>query len=363
MNRTQIENQIRTFIKEGCDHYDEDRFNFLARELFYFQFENNSFYQKFCERVGKKPSGVTTWKEIPFLPVHAFKNAFVASFPKQKSVHVFRTSGTTRPQRGELYLDSLSLYELSLLTAFKYFCLPDVQKIKMASLIPSFQRMSDSSLSCMISSVFAAYGTDQSGWFFENKFPDYDRLADFLADGQAASQPIMLLGTSIGFLDFLDYCRARDLTFQLPRRSRLMDTGGSKGKNRKITRAELYKRFEAALGLDPIYCINEYGMTEMGSQFYDSSLRDSLFGQTGEVEKLSPPWVGTQIIDPLTGNTVKGGREGILCHLDLANVGAVLAIETEDLGMGTERGFQVVDRIPLSEPRGCSLGAAECLSA
>lgn len=362
MNRLQIENQIRAFIKEGCDHFNEDRFDFLARELFCFQFENNTFYKKFCERVGKKPSSITTWKEIPYLPVNAFKTSYVGSFPKGKAKYVFRTSGTTQPERGELYLDSLTLYELSLLTAFKYFCLPDIQKVKMASLIPSFQRASDSSLSCMISSVVSVYGTFQSSLFFENEKPDYERLVKFLNECCSVTEPVMLFGTSIGFLDFFDYCQARNLRFSLPRRSRLMDTGGSKGKKRKIARADLYKCFEAVLDLDPVYCINEYGMTELGSQFYDSSLRDHLFGETGEIEKLSPPWVAARVVDPLTGNAVKKGHEGVLCYLDLANVGSVLAIETEDLGISMERGFQVLDRIPMSEPRGCSLGAEECLS-
>jgi hypothetical protein len=40
---------------------------------------------------------------------------------------------------------------------------------------------------------------------------------------------------------------------------------------------------------------------------------------------------------------------------DLANVFSVLAIQTEDLGIGRGAGFELVGRAELAEPRGCSL--------
>ncbi len=361
MNRVEIENKIRDFIKEGCGSTDEPRFDALARELFYFQFENNSFYRRFSEGQGKTPAHIKSWQDIPFLPVPAFKTTYVASFPRDQAKCVFRTSGTTGASRGELYLDDLSLYEQSLMATFKHFCLPDLPKISMVSLVPSFRRVNDSSLSFMISHVFSEYGTSRSGWFFENEKPDYDRMVKFLDKLRQDGEPVMLFGTAVGFLDFLDYCDGRKIRFELPRRSRLMETGGSKGRKRKISKADLYKRFEITFELDPVFCINEYGMTEMGSQFYDTALRDHLFGEAGEVEKRGPAWVKTRVINPMAGTEVECGREGILCHLDLANVGSVLALETEDLGIRTKRGFEVIGRVPSSEPRGCSLASEEKL--
>jgi len=361
MNRTEIENKIRDFMKEGCAGADEIRFDALARELFYFQFKNNSFYRRFSEGQGKAPARIKSWQDIPFLPVPAFKTAYVASFPRDRVKCVFRTSGTTGSGRGELYLDDLSLYGQSLTVAFKYFCLPDLSKISMASLVPSFHRVGDSSLSFMISHVFSEYGTSRSDWFFENDKPDYDRTVKFLGELSQDGEPVMLFGTAIGFLDFLNYCDDRGVRFELPRRSRLMETGGPKGRKQKISKADLYKRFEITFGLDPVFCVNEYGMTEMGSQFYDTALRDHLFGETGEVEKCGPAWVKTRVINPMTGVEVECGHEGILCHMDLANVGSVLALETEDLGIRTKRGFEVIGRVPSSEPRGCSLASEEKL--
>ncbi|MBI4430386.1 MAG: hypothetical protein HY587_01570 [Candidatus Omnitrophica bacterium] len=363
MNRSQIEGEIRAFIGEGCDDKNDARFDYLARELFQFQFENSAFYRKFAEHEKRTLDQVKTWRAVPFLPVIAFKSAYVASFPKEKARYVFRTSGTTESRKGELFLDSLAVYELSVSKAFKYFCLPDLGKVTMASLIPSFSCAADSSLSCMISTVFSAYGTPQSAWFFEGAKPDWAGLSEFLRKAAQKAEPVMLFGTTLGFLDFLDYCGRKKMRFNLPRRSRIMETGGSKGKRRRISKADLYRQFESTLGVNPVYCINEYGMTEMGSQFYDSTLRDQLFGHDGEVEKLGPPWARTRVIDPMTGSDVEVGCEGILCHIDLSNIGSALALETEDLGIRMQRGFEIIDRIPAGESRGCSLADEERIFA
>ena len=52
---------------------------------------------------------------------------------------------------------------------------------------------------------------------------------------------------------------------------------------------------------------------------------------------------------------------GILAHLDLANLGSVSAILTEDLGFLVPGGFTLRGRTPGAEPRGCSLAMEEFL--
>jgi hypothetical protein len=44
---------------------------------------------------------------------------------------------------------------------------------------------------------------------------------------------------------------------------------------------------------------------------------------------------------------------------DLANVWSVAAIQTEDLGIRREDGFELIGRAEKAEPRGCSLMAME----
>ena len=136
-----------------------------------------------------------------------------------------------------------------------------------------------------------------------------------------------------------------------------MDTGGSKGLKRDISRSEQLAAYERVLGIPSNWVVNEYGMTEMTSQFYDATL----LGGDPEV-KIGPHWVRTRVMDPATGRDAAPGQPGILVHLDLANCDSVAAIETEDLGVMRGEGFVLLGRSRGAEPRGCSIAADALLS-
>jgi hypothetical protein len=105
--------------------------------------------------------------------------------------------------------------------------------------------------------------------------------------------------------------------------------------------------------------VNQYGMTELGSQFYDSVVSEP----GAPRRKLSPPWARVRIIDPLTGAARRPGVVGAIQVFDLANTGSVLAIQTADLGRETAGGFgfEVLGREEGAEARGCSIAADELL--
>ena len=71
----------------------------------------------------------------------------------------------------------------------------------------------------------------------------------------------------------------------------------------------------------------------------------------------------TLVLDPLSLDPVPAGEVGILAHLDLANLGSVSAILTEDLGREVVGGFQLLGRSPGAEPRGCSLSMEDFLAS
>ena len=70
----------------------------------------------------------------------------------------------------------------------------------------------------------------------------------------------------------------------------------------------------------------------------------------------------TRVLHPLTLEPVPNGDVGILAHLDLANLGSVSAILTEDLGRLVGGGFRLQGRSPGAEPRGCSLAMEDFLA-
>jgi hypothetical protein len=143
-----------------------------------------------------------------------------------------------------------------------------------------------------------------------------------------------------------------------------MDTGGYKGRSREVAEDELRRLYHELLGIPLTHCVNEYGMTEMCSQFYDSSLRDHVRGRERDRRKIVPPWVRTRVVDPETLLPVAEGTTGLLQHFDLANVNSVMAIQTEDLGFAAgDDGFQLLGRVPGASPRGCSIAMDLLLEA
>jgi hypothetical protein len=69
------------------------------------------------------------------------------------------------------------------------------------------------------------------------------------------------------------------------------------------------------------------------------------------------------VIDPETGGEAAMGETGVLRIFDLANLGSVLAVETRDLAVRRERGFELLGRDPAALPRGCSRAADERMRA
>src|SRR5262249_38749393 len=107
------------------------------------------------------------------------------------------------------------------------------------------------------------------------------------------------------------------------------------------------------LGIPENDCINEYGMCELGSQFYGRGSSSHLEG---------PAWTRTLVMDPETGGPAPQGSPGLVRHIDLANVDSVLAIQTDDVGTAAAGGFLLQGRDAGAEVKGCSYAAEAFLS-
>ena len=169
------------------------------------------------------------------------------------------------------------------------------------------------------------------------------------------------LGTTFALVHWTDALRESGTRFRLPAGSRLMDTGGFKGRSREVTRAELYGTVGELLGIPAAWCVNEYGMTEMSSQFYDGVAGSAL--APSQRLHVGPAWVRTQATDPETLKPLPHGETGVLRHVDLANLHSVAAIQTADLGITSPQGFRVLGRAQGAEARGCSLAMDDLLRA
>jgi len=341
----------------------EEEFNALAQELFGLQFEYNGPYRRVCEARGVLPGSVGTWKEIPAVPTSAFKEFELTCLPVEVRTRVFHSSGTTeqRPSRHFHSAESLAVYEASCWTWFerqvrgqKSEVRSQGAEVRLLIPTPGPEEAPHSSLVHMLETVRRRMGAE-SKVFVGRVGADGSWRLDFEAALRAleGERPILLLGTAFSFVHLLDYLGEQELSFKLPAGSRVMETGGYKGRSRTLPKGELHRLISRRLGIPETQIVCEYGMSELSSQAYDRGARGE---GRGAREFRFPPWARVQIISPETGKEVEAGETGLIRVFDLANVYSVMAIETEDLGVRRGGGgFELIGRTELAEARGCSL--------
>jgi hypothetical protein len=360
-SREAVERELLAWMREEPEREDEARFERLALALFELQFAANAPYARWCVSQSVRPHKVGSWRGIPAVPTGAFKELPLRCFPAERTVKVFRTSGTALTKRGELALDTVSLYEASLVPSFERGVLRDLapgERLPILVLAPSPGEAPDSSLSHMFGVMQERRGAPEGGWFVRDGRLDAAPLDEALE--RASSAPKLLLcGTAFAFVHWLEHLEQAGQRLALPPGTRVMETGGFKGRARELPRERLYAWIEDRVGVPPERCVNQYGMTELGSQFYDSVLHDP----RGPRRKLRPPWSRVRLVDPESGKEVGDGEVGAIRIVDLANTGSVLAVATADLGRRIGDGFEVLGRAEGAEARGCSIAADEVLGA
>ncbi|MBI3251831.1 MAG: hypothetical protein HYZ52_00730 [Candidatus Omnitrophica bacterium] len=329
---------------------DPADFETPALQLFRRQFERNENYRRFCLAEGKKPGSLKNWKEIPAIPTDGFKNLVLTTFPVKKAVKLFRTSGTTGRGRGAHFFDTLKYYEAAIGPPFEKHLLFDNARLRFFFLMASPGEAADSSLSHMMGVVNRRYSRPP-GKFYARRGRFF--FKEMLADLKKEKGPVLILATAFSLKGFLDFLNEKKISVKLPPKSRLFETGGFKGRAREISKKSLYVECKKRLGIPENFCVSEYGMTELSSQFYSAG------GRPFE----GPPWTRTLVIDPATGEEAKKGEKGLLRHWDLANRGSVMAVQTEDLGLAHREGFELLGRAPEAEIRGCSTAYEEFLAS
>ncbi len=343
----------------------DGEFNELALAIFDYQLHYNTPYAQYCESLGVTRERLpTSWEEIPPVPSTAFKEAALVTFNPHSAAVCFETSGTTRGEGGRHYMENTRLYDASLSASFQAFMLPDHAPLRYLNLVPDPKENPHSSLGYMMGRVSEEYGDGATGWFISNGILDVEALIGELESAVDHDRPVCIATTSFALVHLLDALEARNRYFALPTGSRIMETGGFKGRSRYVDRFELYRataeRFGATLGS----IVSEYGMTELTSQYYDDVfVRQALEEATEPRYKTAPPWLRTRVIGP-NGKTLPHGTVGALVQVDLANRSSCIAIQTEDLGVEfapSVFGQRIVlmGRDADASLRGCSLTAED----
>ncbi|MSU62738.1 MAG: hypothetical protein EXS31_10135 [Pedosphaera sp.] len=387
----------------------DGEFDFLARSLFRLQFDGLPLYRRFCEARGATQDSVSSWQQIPALPVAAFKEFEVTTINPRDRVAVFHSSGTTAQSPGRHFhsAESLVLYEASLLSPFKTAVLGDFNelaatervgspdKLEFLILTPPPAQVPHSSLVHMFETVRREFGANDSmfvgrldpsgAWEIDN-----DAALFALRRSMCANHPLLILGTAFSFVHLMDRLAVSNIRYKLVEGSRVMETGGYKGRSRALPRPELHELIARHLGIPASNIVCEYGMSELSSQAYDLMFAPVVEARTALTAHSNPPrqshtdnvvpvprspvsdndagvrrvfrfppWARARVISPENSLPVADGEMGIIQVFDLANARSVMAIQTEDLAIKRGDGFELIGRTALAEPRGCSLMAAE----
>ena len=394
--------RIDRFIAAGDGDFDE-----LAAAAFRFGYERVAPYRRLCDRRSVAPDALGDWRLAPAVPTSAFKSLRLAAAEPRE---VFRSSGTTRgAERRSVHHHAYpDLYRTVIDASFAGACLPPAAmrrrlaatrsrpdpgclpagavRLPILSLIPDRATAPDSSLSFMAAHVFERHAAPGSAWAVDKAGIDLDLACRWLRahaeEGEPASpgerlpdaeagvsrrahtrrEPVLLLATALALVLLLDRLEGDggpgaptaaptpNPAIRLPPGSRVFETGGFKGRRLETTPEAVRRRADALLGLDPDAVVREYGMTELTSQAYS---------RPGGERLRTPPWMPFRVLDPESLDEVEDGEPGLLAFFDLANLGAVCHVLTEDLGVREGNAFRLLGRASGAELRGCSLTAEE----
>ena len=246
----------------------------------------------------------------------------------------YRSSGTTSADRSATVLDEngLAIYAAAIKAGFtKTF---GHRGETILALMPDTEVAPESSLSAMCHILGADFVFGDT-W--------QERLVRIVED---AREPLILFGTAFAWVHFLD---ATSGIIGLPKGSRLIETGGYKGKSRELPKVTLYEALAQrfAISTDDIW--SEYGMCELSSQFYSKGLGRRL---------VPSPSIRSFAINPITGSICDAEEDGLLVHIDAANWCSYAVIETQDWGnVDVDGHIELKGRAPGAKPKGCSIDA------
>ncbi len=329
-----LKERLLEWMRGGSGEFAE-----LALEVFAHQFSKNAPYRRYCEALEKSPETVARWLDIPAVPTDVFKLPGVGlrCFPESEVGGFFLTSGTTSEVKGRHEWRVLELYEAAVKGGWREAGLPEMESPWFFS-----QRVED----VPHSSLVRMFGLLDNGGEWLIDAGGRMNLAEFSPKESSA-----VLGTSIALLRA---CEEMD-PIVLPEDSWIFETGGSKGLRKSFSPEEVRGRLAGHFGVPKGRILNEYGMTELFSQFYKWGDKENHMG---------PPWVGVRIVDVACGDLTPDGEIGYLEIVDLANLESVSAIRTQDLAVKVgEREFRLIGRDPGALARGCSRGVEDVLDA
>jgi hypothetical protein len=175
----------------AMDDCTDDQFNQFALRLFAYQYECNAPFRSFCQRRGATLRNVRSWRDVPAVPIDAFKAMELRSEPPSPAERVFMTSGTTgRAARGRHFHPQLDVYDLSMKRYFSRRFMQGLERMPMGILFPDEQAMPNSSLAHYLALARSEFGSAGSRYYLNSEGLDMPALCAALEESERSGQPL-----------------------------------------------------------------------------------------------------------------------------------------------------------------------------
>jgi hypothetical protein len=336
-----------------------ESFDALAVDIARFQSQHVPGYARLCSARHVDVRGITRALEAPAVPTDAFRLTQVFAFDPDQAAVTFRTSGTTIGARGTHAIRDIGTYDAGALALARTVLLGGAGGRASVLIVgPSPREAPDSSLAHMCAIFATALGepAGDAAFFVQDGRLRIDALRARVAS-LPNDAPAILLATSFALVHLLD--AIGDEVLALPAQSRVMQTGGFKGRAREVSAPELRRSIARTFGVAERAVVGEYGMTELSSQFWEATLVDD---RARHGVFIAPPWARVVPVDPDTLAPVPDGAVGIARIEDLANVDSAFAILARDRVRRVAGGFELLGRAAGATARGCSIALDEILA-
>jgi len=326
------------------------------QQAFCWHYNNCSYYRRYCDQVGIKPNDIKRYDDlvkIPLIPSDAFREFKIFSVPEENIVLTLTSSTTTSKEPCKFPLDGASLRRMMVSNAVDHrevgglrdgsiFMLTPHPKKSKIGLVTGFYKM------------IKAMGFKDEDIYFLKEGSDFRKLVRDLTS-EDVKRPRHLYGPTFIYPHLLNYLEKNNIRPRLDEGSRVMMGGGWKGREGKLSKADLYKGLSTVFGISENQIRDTYGITDI---------------QVGMIEceyhkTHVPPWIHLSARDPQDLNREVGeGEEGVLaCMSSLIQSYPAFTLPG-DVGVVWEekcdcgRTGQIVEhrgRVRTSGARGCAL--------
>ncbi|MEI8024742.1 MAG: hypothetical protein WCI18_00205 [Pseudomonadota bacterium] len=274
---------------------------------------------------------------LSYLPVEWLKSEPSTWFRGKEIAKTFLSSGTESTRsKSHFSKDGLIAYKVSALQGLLDFMEQESLNFqKIVSFVPDTFTWPDSSLAQMIAWF---------GEFFPLKYLDSQNVEQVASAFQEDTGATLYVGTAFHWINLID----DGLKVAFPKSGYLLETGGTKGKSRNLTRAEFYQLLRTSLHVNSNQILSEYGMSELSSQAWSKG------DETASYRFSS--WVDLAVVQ---GKELSCLGEGSLLIKDPSRMDYPYSFRVQDVASLNQRDFHLLGRVPSSALKGCSLLAEQ----